>query len=252
MDDHAAPSAMRKFQLDYGKYLRDPSNGELPKGVPARRSEIYESLLFNNISGFVNKCFPVSKSIFGDEQWPELIRSFFRDWRCETPIFGQIPYEFVQYISDASIKEALPPWLPELLHYEWVELEVDLCDPVVETSLDLYVNPTAKLLAYQWPVHKISKTYQPSDVEQTCLVVFRNQELKVSFVELNPTTFMLLQYLQEHLTGGGDVDALLLGFAEHIQHPEPKTIVGFGKALISDFVESSIIIKHNIIEGKKI
>ncbi len=245
MQDPSAPAAIQSFQLSYGKYLRDPANESRPEGIPPRRSEIYENLLYNNISGFIDKCFPVAMSMFDEGQWRKLTRSFFRDWRSETPIFSQIPYEFVRFIAETEIKNDLPPWLPELLHYEWVELEVDLRENACSENLasqEICTNPSLKVLAYQWPVHKISKTFQPDTPAETCLAVYRDEHLKVRFLEINATTFMLLQFIQMNPGIRGEI---LQAFAEQLKHPEPSTLISFGQKIIDDFISQEIIIGGN-------
>lgn len=247
MQDRNAPDSLRDFQIDYGRYLRDPSQRKLPEGVPSRRSEIYEHLLFNNISGFIDNCFPVARSLFDDTEWLDIRRAFFSEWRCVTPIFSQIPYEFVRYISERPIGERLPSFLPELLHYEWVELEVDLDEAdIYSASLSgLAINPSAKLLAYQWPVHQISKEFRPSEVQQTCLVVYRDENLSVRFSEVNPTTLILLQYMQElneQLNNDADIEVFMRSFGEKINHPDPASLAQFGLSLLQDLKEKNILI----------
>ena len=248
MQDPNAPESLRDFQINYGRYLRNPAAQSRPPGVPERRSQIYEDLLFNNISGFINSCFPVTHSLFQKAQWQDIRRAFFEQWRCSTPIFSQIPYEFVRFISERPIGESLPPWLSELLHYEWIELEVDLD----QTSFDINVisqpgmrlNPTARLLAYQWPVHTISVDYQPDDPKQSCLVVYRDHNLKVRFSEVSPTTLLLLQFIQEwpyKVSVEEELKALIHSFAEHAKHPDPSALFQFAVQLLSDLKDKNIV-----------
>lgn len=251
MQDSNAPESLRDFQIGYGRYLRNPKKKELPEGIPARRSEIYEDLLFNNICGFINNCFPVAKYIFDEEQWQEMCRNFFEHWRCSTPIFSQIPFEFVRYISESIEAEKLPDWLSELLHYEWVELEVDLAEvdfdqELIEASegnATVRANPTMKLLAYNWPVHTLSKTAVPDSPTTTFLVVYRNSKLTVRFLEVNATTYMLLQLIQNE---PAERAVLLASFAEQIQHPDAAALETFGLQLIADLIRQEILIGADI------
>ena len=43
------PKALRNFQLTLGKYLRSPESETLPKGIKARRAQVYEELLINRL-----------------------------------------------------------------------------------------------------------------------------------------------------------------------------------------------------------
>ena len=241
MQDIAAPEKLRDFQIRYGKYLRDPQAVRLPKGIPARRSEIYEGLLFNNISGFIHNCFPVARSLHSPEEWTALVRSFFKEWRSVTPIFSQIPFEFVRYCSETLIVDTLPKWLPELLHYEWVELEVDLlvADTFKSDSDKLRVNSAAKFLSYNWPVHTISKDFIPDHPSQTFLVVYQNRECKVRFLELNATTFALLQHIQERKSSVGET---IDSFLPKLNHPNPEALASFTLQIMKDLKQQEILI----------
>lgn len=246
--DKKAPSSLVEFQKAYGEYLRSPKEKRLPLGVPVRRSEIYENLLFNNLSGFVSNCFPVACSLFSELQWSEWTRRFFRDWRCDTPIFAQIPYEFVDFFAHEYTSLKAPAWLPELLHYEWMELEVDL-DEAGELTMQnvqsnllggIISNPTLRCLAYEWPVHMIGQDFQPEYPEACFLAVYRNSDLDVRFTQLNATTYSLLSYIQQN---SGTVDQILPAFAELIQHPNPEQVIEFGRSLLADFVVQQILLE---------
>ena len=95
----------------------------------------------------------------------------------------------------------------ELAHYEWVEMALSiaqesLSEPTTQLISNLQqsisLSPLAWLLAYQYPVHKISPDFLPTQAPEqtTCLVVYRNQEDDVKFIELAPMSFYLLQTLQ--------------------------------------------------------
>jgi len=241
MQDTSAPDALRDFQIRYGKYLRSPETVALPDGIPERRSEIYEGLLFNNISGFINSCFPVARSLHSEERWLELRRAFFREWRSPTPLFSKIPFEFVRFLSETLWADKVEPWLPELLHYEWVELDVDLDDSeaVVPESGCVALNPSAHLLAYNWPVHAISADMIPEEPQATFLVVYRNPEMRVRFVELNATTYMLLQFIQEN---PGKEQAVAEAFVSQIEHPEPGSLIGFALDMLSDLKKQHVLL----------
>jgi hypothetical protein len=156
-------------------------------------------------------------------------------------LFSQLPYEFVRFTSETLVADTLPKWLPELLHYEWVELEVDLDEGSSipdDKNKDLYLNETAKLLSYNWPVHTISKASLPDEPVPTFLVVYRDYHFKVRFLELNATTMMLLQYIESN---PASCSTIISGFLETLQHPEPETLVGFAKDMLIDLKKQEVI-----------
>ena len=68
--------AFQDFQRDFGRHLRDPHHAPRPAGLPARRVAAYNELLFNNICGFLDACFPVSRELLGESRWRRLKLSF--------------------------------------------------------------------------------------------------------------------------------------------------------------------------------
>ena len=174
----------QNFQRAFAGHLRDPHHTPRPAGVAARRMAVYNELLFNNICGFVDACFPVSRAIVGDKRWRRLCRTFYRDWPLHTPWFREIPREFARYLAEGDIRQPLPAWLAELAHYEWAELAVDVMDcaiPAHDPAGDLLagpvaLNPALLNLAYAWPVHRIGPDYRPRKPQPTHLVVYRDAD----------------------------------------------------------------------------
>ena len=229
------------FQADFGRYLRDPVNETLPTGVIPRRAQIYEDLLFNNICGFLNSCFPICKSIMGQDSWSELSHSFFRDWRCHSPRFNDIPKEFLDYL-DSDLSPALDyPWFLQLAHYEWVELAVDTFDEsqkVSDQSIGLRVNPTLHNLIYGWPVHQISPDYQPTESRQTFLLVFRNIDNDVEFTEINAATSALINLFEQGYTKSEDV---LTELAAQMNVPLNDAFHSFGLDMINQLIAQEVL-----------
>lgn len=207
--------AFQQFQMDFGRRCRNPL-ASCPAGVPARNMAVYEELLFNNITGFLDACFPLGRQLLGDTRWRRLHRAFFRDWRCTTPFFREIPGEFLRYL--AAAKHPLPAWFLDLADYELAELACDT-NPVSFPSDvapgDLMrgrpvLNPTLLNLAYRWPVHRISAQYRPRRPVATQLLVFRDAADVVRFVEINALTASLLERLAGQVTSGDEAVAQLV------------------------------------------
>lgn len=234
----------QKFQADFGRYLRDPEHETLPEQVLPRRAKAYESLLFNNICGFLTTCFPVCKTILGEDEWHYLARSFFRDWRCHSPRFNDIPKEFLEYLESESAPVLAYPWLLQLAHYEWVELAVDTFDDSgvnfesTEDQTYIYINPSLHNLVYDWPVHQISPEYLPIESKQTCLLVYRTADYDVSFTEVNPATSALITLFEQ---GQTQRDAVLSALAAQMGVPLNDTFTQFGLDMINQLIQQGIL-----------
>lgn len=237
----------QQFQRTFARHLRDPHGAPRPEGVPARRMAVYNELLFNNICGFVDRCFPVSLAILGEKRWRRLNRSFYRDWPLHTPWFREIPREFVRYLAKAEIHQPLPPWLPELAHYEWAELAVDIMEaptPDHDPAADLLnnpvaLNPTLLNLAYTWPVHRISPDYRPRKPQPTHLAVYRDANDEVQFSQINAVTARLLTLLATAPSTG---ETAIRQIASELQHPAPGQLLAHGATLLDDLRRQGIVL----------
>jgi uncharacterized protein len=240
----------QKFQHDLGRHLRDPHHTSRPAGVPQRRMAVYDELLFNNICGFVDTCFPVCRQMLGEARWRRLCRTFYRDWPLHTPWFREIPREFLRYLSDGLIEgriaQALPRWLPDLALYEWAELAVDVMAVSVPThdaqgdmmQRPVLLNPARIDVASAWPVHRIGPQWQPRQPAPTFLVVFRDAQLDVQFSEINAVTARVLALLQTGLTGQQGLAQL----AQDMAHPDPQALQGFGEQLLNSLREQGVLL----------
>ncbi|MCR6653505.1 MAG: putative DNA-binding domain-containing protein [Cellvibrionaceae bacterium] len=248
-DITSPPSQLLNFQEHYSHHLRAPAEVALDEHIPPRRSRVYKELLFNNLCGFLDRCFPVTRSLLDESSWRQLNRAFYRDWRCQTPYFSRIPWEFVQYVSSKPNPDA-GDWFGELLDYEWRELEAEIHKstvvhtpyPINEGAV-LQVNPTLQNLQYQWPVHQISNSFIPAEPTPTFLLVYRRFDHQVQFMEINALTSVLLQILQQK---PATTDALFESLAELMEGNNQQALRDSGKPLLQDLVEkNAVIIKNN-------
>tara|TARA_R110001592_G_scaffold135779_4_gene352264 strand:- start:6662 stop:7402 length:741 start_codon:yes stop_codon:yes gene_type:complete len=232
------------FQADFGRYLRDPEQEKLPDGVAPRRAKVYEELLFNNVRGFLNSCFPICKTLIDKDEWTNLARDFFRDWRCHSPRFNDIPKEFLDYLSSDISPELSYPWMLQLAHYEWVELAVDTFDESgveVNSSIEkgsIYVNPTLHNLIYDWPVHQISPDYLPTEQKPSFLLVYRNSENEVAFTEVNAATSALMNLFEQGCTKSQEV---LSELASQMKVPFNDAFNAFGLEMINQLIAQGML-----------
>ncbi len=202
----------RSVQLDFAAHIRNPQVNPLPADVEPRRMKIYTDLFFNNVRNFLDSAFPVSREILGDAAWGDLAREFFHSHASESPYFLQISEEFLTFLHDRGL-QGLPPFLLELCHYEWVEMALDVAPDVtsdeqtgtVDQSVlsdaellgGLAISSLVRPLTYSYPVHElgVENQLQAPPEHPSFLLVYRNAECDVRFVESNPVTHRLLELL---------------------------------------------------------
>ena len=234
----------QRYQLEFTAHIRNPSAHKKPAGVAPGRMAVYREAVFNNIFESVSVCFPVCQTVLTKKAWRALIRSFMMNYQAETPIFREIPPQFLRYLNTQKI---VPAYLKQLAHYEWVELAVGALDtkPVsLSKNADLLnekpiLASAHMLLEYDYAVHKISARHKPKTSEKTYFLVFRNSDFKVRFIELNPVTFQLLKLINENNMTGKQA---LMRLAEDLQHPDTNAVIQFGLEILSDLANQDAII----------
>ncbi|TAJ51264.1 MAG: DUF2063 domain-containing protein [Nevskiaceae bacterium] len=222
----------QQLQYAFTAHLRDPEAQPGPAGIEERRLRVYRELFYNNVEGFLANAFPVIRQLLVDADWHRLVRDFYARHQCRDPLFNGIAEEFVRYLQDErGAPPEDPPFLPELAHYEWVELALSIAEDAGDPGLvavdasartdeaereladpngDLlaappYVSPLAWTLGYDYPVHRIGPQFQPTEPggETTWLVVYRNRQDEVRFLEINAVTARLLALAAEQPRASG-------------------------------------------------
>lgn len=213
---------------------------------------IYRDLFFNNVEGFISSCFPVLRSLTDESDWRALVRDFYARHVSHSPLFSDIPAEFLSYLEQEKPADLNPTWpfLLELAHYEWLELVAQIAtedlparDTAVAINSDTVVrlSPLAVAQAYQFPVHRIGPDWQPAQppAEPTTLVVYRNRHDQVQFLALNALSYQLLNTLEE--AGPSAAGTLLTALASSLQ-VSPDKLVPAGLNALQDFIQRDIVL----------
>lgn len=177
------------------------------------RMQVYHELLYNNVTSFIDNVFPVARSIVDTHHWALLQRDFFTHARCQSPFYMDISKEFLDYLQQS--KPALLanyPWLPELLHVEWMELHIDLLafdwplsdslltdeamavlneDRLIQFSVPVWV------LGYQWPVYgwQVNQDIDQEVLAPSFLLVWRDAEDERCQHIVSPVAAFLIDYM---------------------------------------------------------
>jgi hypothetical protein len=246
-------------QRAFAAHIRDPEHVPGPEDVEDRRMAIYRELFYNNVQDFMAGSFPVLRQIYGDDGWHALIRDYFARHRAHTPLFLQMPHELLRYLeSERGYHPEDPPFLRELAHYEWVELaltvdarEVDQAG--VDPDGDLLTgSPVLSALAwpraYQYPVHRIGPDFRPTEVpdQPTYLIVYRDRQDEVGFLEINPVTARLVELLSgEEVPTGQDA---LAQIGRELGHPNPDVVVQGGLQILEDLRTRDVVLGTRLAE----
>jgi len=214
---------------------------------------VYRELVFNNVDSLLAAGFPVTRQTLDGAHWVELVRGFFVQHRCTTPLFHELGQEFLAYLQEVrEVNRQDPPFLLELAHYEWVELALQISEDEPDPTLadpngDLLagapvISPLAWPLSYRFPVHRIGPAHQPQTppAEPTRLVVYRSRQGLVEFLEVNAATQRLLQLVQDDPSASGLQH--LSRIAEELRHPRPSQVIGAGRELLADLRRRNVLL----------
>ncbi|SEF38780.1 HvfC family RiPP maturation protein [Nitrosomonas ureae] len=246
------PEFMRQ-QYVFAAHIRNPESNPCPEAVEERRMKIYCELFYNNVESFIANSFPVLRQIIPDKQWHAMIRDYFANHLSHTPLFPEMPREFLKYLEQERMAQPDdPPFILELAHYEWVELALSILDEqageektIPESEfLDAIpaISPLAWPLNYHFPVHKINPDFQPHvpGAMQTHLIVYRDAGFEVHFMEINLVTARLLQLISsnEHKS----VRILLQQIAIELNHVQPDIVIRGGMEVLDDLRKRQVIL----------
>lgn len=245
------PPAFTAHQRVFTAHVRDSQTASPPGDVPPARMRVYRELLYKNVDGSLSACFPVLKSILGQVAWDEMVRRFFAQHRCLTPIYRELPRELLRWFEAAGNTLELPPFARDLAHYEWVELALTI-DPAriedvpADPNGDLLagipvVSPLAWVLAYTFPVHRLAANYAPTIAPSapTHLVVYRDRSDAVRFMELNPLTALLLRQLRDRAGTGGEA---LARIARGDPQLDADAVRAGGAAILKDLLSRDVLL----------
>lgn len=205
---HKTPEmpAFMQTQYAFAGAVRDPDKLAAPDDVPAKRMAVYRELIYNNIDEFLSNAFPVLRRISSDERWNGLMRDFLVEHRAKTPLFPEMPREFVHYLEAVRTpRDDDFPFMLELAHYEWAELALSISEEQIDES-----------------------------------AVDRDRDDRVGFMALNPVTALLLSQLQENSEKCGET--ILREMAAAMQHPNPETVLKGGEAILQELLERDVIL----------
>jgi hypothetical protein len=245
---HTADS-FKATQYSFAAHIRNPEAEPAPEHIEDRRMAIYRDLFFNNINGTLQNAFPVIRSLFTEDQWQAMVRDFMVKHHCKTPLFVEIAREFMAYLEAERLSDSDPAFLRELAHYEWVELALSIHEaeftrtPLADEDclvLNYQQSQLAWLLVYHYPVHQISIENQPVNPNDTpvCLLVLRNENDVIKFIELNPVSARLLELLSQGLSGYQAVQEIV----EAMQHAQPEVVEQGARQLIEDWINRGILL----------
>lgn len=88
-------------------------------------------------------------------------------------------------------------------------------------------------------MQKISPRLIPKKKVSTQLLIYRDVDFAVKFVELNHVTYRLIELLQQQSTTGMQA---LSKIADGLAHPQPEVITQFGLAILQNLKRRALLL----------
>ncbi len=229
-------------QRAFTQYLRDPDHVAPPADLASERLAVYSHAVIKNAETFMGENFPRVKSLFSAAAWTSLVRDYFRRHASTTPLFVQLPAEFLRYLDELRDDPHDPPFLYELAHFEYLETEVSADEQRIDErgfdpAGDLIsgvpvVNPTLRLVRYAFPVHRIEPSDPPDDEPgtPTFIVAFRDRGHRFGFIDLNSASARAVEILLRDEGRSGY--EIMCAIAAELQHPNPEAVVAAGREIL--------------------
>lgn len=192
-------------QSALANYCRTGSYQAIP-GVRATHVIQYRRLVYNVVNDMLQSAYPLTRDLLGEDDWEELVQTFFSLHACQSPQVWYMPKELYEYV----IQEEHPllikyPFLGELLQLEWLEIALFMMEdkPVADSPNgdQLVLNPEHELLHFQYPVHvKEARSIVAGDKGDYFLVMFREPATgDVRFMQLSPALARMIELLENRL-----------------------------------------------------
>lgn len=253
--DGQSPS-FQHIQRSFGAYVRTGDDAQRPEGVSRERGEIYRELTFNNIKGFLDNNFPVLSKIFGEQAWQDLARQFVAEHACSTPYFLEIGREFLSWFRGVAATQCGEwPFAVELAHYEWAELAIAVAEDEAEQGfaevglLDTrpLISRNAWSLRYDYPVHQIGPDFLPTEPpeQQTFLLVYRDPQDDVQFMQINALTWLLVENLRQ--TDTKTADQILTSIAAEFPQLSVESVLAGGEQTLAELQQRGVVIGSQLV-----
>lgn len=174
-------------------------------GVTPGRLPHYRRLVLGIVHDALASAYPVAKKYLG-ARWEELVEEFFAAHPSAEPQIWRFPHELLVYVSANERWRQDFPILPNLLQFEWLEVEVFMMEngelPPVKNHGDwlydrLVFRAEHKLVALDYPVHTTPPEQITSADGPHYALLFREGDgLRVRFIALSALHVVVLEQLQ--------------------------------------------------------
>ena len=209
----------KKNQSALAQYCRTGENPGI-KGVNEKNLPHYRRLIYNVFESNLSSAYPLTKKLLQKVEWNGLVSDFVAYHASITPQVWYMPKEFAEYVRNDEfgiIKKYR--FLPELLLFEWLEVEIYMMEDIHTDYSDfgdiekdkLVLNPEMHLQHFSYPVHKKNAGKITEEEKGNYFLSLHRQpgSGKVLFTALSPVLLRILEYLSSENLNLNDISEKL-------------------------------------------
>lgn len=206
---------LKEQQQQFAQHIRDGVPGGLGAISPERMA-VYRRLFWGNIEGYLSKILCQTAACVGEERWQKLLQKFFAEAEMTSPIYRDLPAEFIAWAS-GQITVGFPPYWLELAHFEALQTALVFVPDVMAPT---WLQPCA-VAGYSYPVHQ----WQAGVVLQpgaSFVAVYRTAEDKVKWLVLTPVQARFVELAQQT---GLSLDEVTAQLKRELPQADTATVV---------------------------
>lgn len=234
-------------QTNLATYTR---TGELKPidGLTPNRIHHYRRLIYNIVEDAIENAYPIAKKFLPEEMWNRMVDEFISEHPCRHPQLFRMPKEFIEFAIVKEYSEEYDiPYLIDLLHFEWVEVEVHTmkdiapkyANPLGDIQSDtLIFSPYIKLIHLTYPIHKIHELNMEESLGDYFLLIYRQESGSVQYAELTELTHFLIQNMTQLDLS---LDEVLAQFLVNMNKSEQENLINNATVFIRDLLKLGVV-----------
>lgn len=222
---------------------------EAMAGLDEKRLLLYRKLVRRGLRAAIRVEIPRTAARMGPA-FEACTERYFDHTLPRSPYLRDVAFEFFAWLSRSSLEElAVPPYLIDLARHELVAFTV-ACAPSedseqtgVPLELDRGVRFRAavEIVRYAHAVHRLHEELDAHDepkAEPTALLVYRDDELEIRYLELSP----LASHILDKLRSGETLRGAVLGACELLSQPVDGAVLQGTARLLEDLGQRGVLL----------
>ncbi len=170
--------------------------------IGPKRLFLYRSLVQKSLQSAIACEIPRTRARLG-ARFDDDVALFFADEMPRSHYLRDVAFELVSWaLPRWSADPSLPPWLADLAHHELsafeaagASSEVEKADPELRLDAPVVLGSSVRVRRYGFPIHRLRDEDASLEPEPTTLLVYRDAEHDIRYLELTPLAGAIVDHL---------------------------------------------------------